>query len=54
MKKGKKYLAQTEKFDKNKLYTKEEAVKLVKENSYTRLDDSVEVDMQLNIETKKA
>ena len=32
MKKGKKYLAETQKLDKNKLYTKEEAIKLVKEN----------------------
>ena len=54
MKKGKKYLAQAEKFDKNKLYTKEEAVKLVKETSYTSFDASVEVAMHLNLDTKKA
>lgn len=54
MKKGKKYLAQAEKFDKNKLYTKEEAIKLVKETSYAGFDASVEVAMHLNLDTKKA
>ena len=43
MKKGKKYLESASKLDKNKLYTKEEAVKL-----------SVEVAMHLNLDTKKA
>ena len=44
MKKGKKYLAQTEKFDKNKLYTKEEAVKLGAEAQFIeRYGDRVTV-----------
>ena len=54
MKKGKKYLAETQKLDKNKLYTKEEAIKLVKETSYANFDASVEVAMHLNLDTKKA
>ena len=54
MKKGKKYLEKAEKFDKNKLYTKEEAIKLVKETSYASFDASVEVAMHLNLDTKKA
>ena len=54
MKKGKKYLEAIEKLDKNKLYTKEEAVKLVKETSYGNFDASVEVAMHLNLDTKKA
>ena len=54
MKKGKKYLEEAKKLEKNKLYTKEEAVKLVKETSYTSFDASVEVAMHLNLDTKKA
>ena len=54
MKKGKKYLAEAGKLDKHKLYTKEEAIKLVKETSYTSFDASVEVAMHLNLDTKKA
>ena len=54
MKKGKKYLAETQKLDKNKLYTKEEAIKLVKETSYAAFDASIEVAMHLNLDTKKA
>ena len=54
MKKGKKYLESASKLDKNKLYTKEEAVKLVKEVSFANFDASVEVAMHLNLDTKKA
>lgn len=54
MKKGKKYVEAAKKLDKNKLYSKEEAVKLVKETSTTSFDASVEIAMRLNIDTKKA
>ena len=54
MKKGKKYLESASKVEKNKLYSKEEAVKLVKETSYADFDASVEVAMHLNLDTKKA
>jgi large subunit ribosomal protein L1 len=54
MKKGKKYLEASKKIDKTKLYTKEEAIKLVKETSTTNFDGSVEVAMRLNLDTKKA
>ena len=54
MKKGKKYLESASKLDKNKLYTKEEAVKLAKEVSFANFDASVEVAMHLNLDTKKA
>ncbi len=54
MKKGKKYTEATKKIEKNKLYTKEEAVKLVKETSVCNFDASVEVAMRLNLDTKKA
>lgn len=54
MKKGKKYVEAAKKLEKNKLYSKEEAVKLVKETSTTSFDASVEIAMRLNIDTKKA
>ena len=54
MKKSKKYLEASKKVEKNKLYTKEEAIKLVKETSVTKFDSSVEVAMRLNLDTKKA
>ncbi len=54
MKKGKKYTAALEKIEKNKLYTKEEAVKLVKETSTSSFDATVELAMRLNLDTKKA
>ena len=54
MKKGRKYEESCKKVDKTKLYTKEEAVKLVKETSTTKFDSSVEVAIKLNLDTKKA
>ena len=54
MKKGKKYIEALEKVEKGKLYTKEEAVKLVKETSIASFDASVELAMRLNLDTKKA
>lgn len=54
MKKSKKYVEASQKIEKNKLYTKEEAIKLVKETSVTKFDSSVEIAMRLNLDTKKA
>ncbi len=54
MKKGKKYVEATQKIEKNKLYTKEEAIKLVKETSITKFDSSVELALRLNLDPKKA
>ena len=54
MKKGKKYLEALSKIEKNKAYSKEEAIKLVKETSTTSFDGSVEVAINLNLDTKKA
>ena len=53
-KRSKKYVEASSKFEKNKLYSKEEAVKLVKETSTTKFDSSVEVAIRLNLDTKKA
>lgn len=54
MKKGKKYVEAQSKIEKNKAYTKEEAIKLVKETAVTKFDSSVEIAMRLNLDTKKA
>jgi large subunit ribosomal protein L1 len=52
-KRSKKYLQALEKVDKSKLYTSEEAVKLVKETNVATFDASVEVAIRLNLDTKK-
>ena len=54
MKKSKKYVEASKKIEKSKLYTKEEAIKLVKETSVTKFDSSVEIAIRLNLDTKKA
>ena len=51
---SKKYKEAVSKIEKNKLYTKEEAVKLVKETSISKFDSSIEVAMRLNVDPKKA
>lgn len=53
-KRSKKYTAAVEKLEKGKVYSKEEAVKLVKETSISTFDASVEVAIRLNLDTKKA
>ncbi len=53
-KRSKKYQEAFSKVEKNKVYTKEEAVKLVKETAITSFDSSIEVAMRLNLDTKKA
>ena len=51
---GKSYKNEASKLEKGKLYTKEEAVKLIKEISKTKFDATVEVAMNLNLDVKKA
>ena len=54
MKKGKKYVEVAKLVEKNKLYSKEEAIDLVKKTSTTKFDSSVELALSLNLDTKKA
>lgn len=54
MKYGKKYRAALEKVDAEKLYTIEEASKLVKETSTVKFDATVDVSFKLNIDPKQA
>ena len=54
MKKSKKYLESATKVEKNKLYTSEEAIKLVKEAAHANFDESVELALRLNLDPRKA
>ena len=53
-KRSKKYIEALSKIEKGKAYTKEEAVKLVKETSTANFDATVELALRLNLDTKKA
>lgn len=53
-KRGKKYSEVVSKIDRNKAYDKVEAIKLVKETSVTKFVSTVEIALNLNLDTKKA
>ena len=53
-KRSKKYTEAVSKVERGKVYTKEEAVKLVKETSTSKFDGSIEIAIRLNLDTKKA
>ena len=54
MKKGKKYQAALAKVDSSKLYSVEEAVKLVKETSTVKFDATIDASFKLNVNPKQA
>ena len=54
MKRGKKYLEAASKIEKGTSYSVEEAVKLVKETKVAKFDESIELVLRLNLDTKKA
>ncbi len=54
MRKGKKYVKAAELVEKGKLYTIDEAAKLVKETSTTKFDATVDMSFHLNIDPKQA
>lgn len=51
---GKQYMAALQKVDRKQLYSPEEAVKLLKEISFTRFDPTVEVHLRLGIDPRHA
>ena len=54
MKRGKKYLEAASKIETGKAYAIEEAVSLLKETKVAKFDESVELVLRLNLDTKKA
>ncbi len=53
-KRGKKYLEAAKKIDRTRLYSPEEAIKLVKETAYTNFDATVELHMRLSVDPRHA
>ena len=53
-KRGRKYREAAAKVDRNKLYTKKEAVSLIKETSTTKFDPTVELHMRLGVDPRHA
>ena len=51
---GKKYVEASSKVEKNKDYPISEAIKLVKETSFTKFDSTIDVAIKLNVDPKKA
>lgn len=53
-KKGRKYREAFAKVDENTLYTRAEAVKLIKETAYTKFDPTIEVHFRLGVDPRHA
>lgn len=51
---GKKYLEALKKVDRARLYTPDEAVKLLKETAYTKFNSTIEVHLRLGIDPRHA
>ncbi len=54
MKRSKRYKSVKEKIDKNKIYSVDEAVEFLVENTKTKFDESAEVHLRTNIDPKQA
>lgn len=54
MKRGKKYLSTIENLDKGKMLSPAEAIKWIKENHFAGFDESVDICINLGVDTRKA
>lgn len=54
MKRGKKYQEKVKLVDKSKAYSPEEAVELVKNTSYAKFDETVDIAIKLGVDSKKS
>ena len=54
MKRSKKYVAASQLVDKNRTYTVQEAIELVKQTSTVKFDATIDVSLRLNVDPKKA
>ena len=54
MKRSKKYVAASQLVDKNKVYSVQEAIDLVKQTSTVKFDATIDVSFRLNVDPKKA
>jgi large subunit ribosomal protein L1 len=54
MKRGKKYVAASEKVDKARTYSFSEAARILKDAAYVKFDETVEFAARLNVDPKKA
>jgi len=53
-KRGKQYLEAAAKIDRDKLYSRAEAVKLIRETAFTKFDPTVEVHLRLGVDPRHA
>ena len=53
-KRGRKYQEAAAKIDRDKLYSREEAIKLIKETATTKFDPTVEIHMRLGVDPRHA
>lgn len=53
-KRGRKYLEAAAKIEKDRQYSREEAVKLIKETAYTKFDPTVEIHFRLGVDPRHA
>ncbi|HEY1409185.1 MAG TPA: 50S ribosomal protein L1 [Promineifilum sp.] len=53
-KRGRKYTEAAARIETGKLYSREEAIKLIKETAYTKFDPTVEVHMRLGVDPRHA
>jgi large subunit ribosomal protein L1 len=54
LKRGKKYLSKLENLDKDKVFGPSEAIEWIKENHFANFDESVDICINLGVDTRKA